>query len=88
MRERGDAHRVPRLRVRHERRADWDGHPVEWRMLSARMRVLETTLERVAQDSAEHQMAAPANIVFGDVVRLRDSMDWFGALSGKELKVP
>ena len=55
---------------------------------TARMRVLETTLDRVAQDSAEHQMAAPAIIVFGDVVRLRDSMDWFGALSGKELKVP
>ena len=55
---------------------------------TARMRVLETTLERVAQDSVEHQMAAPAIIVFGDVVRLRDSMDWFGALSGKELTVP
>lgn len=51
-----------------------------------RMRVLETTLANVAQDADRHDMAAPAIIVFGDVVGLRSSMDWLGALNGKELK--
>ncbi len=49
-------------------------------------KVLETTLAKAAQDVAAAEMAAPAVICIGDVVRLRSGLDWLGALtSGRVL---
>jgi uroporphyrin-III C-methyltransferase len=43
--------------------------------------VLETTLERCADDVAAHGIEPPALVVVGDVVLLRPALDWISALS-------
>lgn len=48
--------------------------------------VLETTLGTVAEDVARADFKAPAIIVIGDVVKLREGLDWLGALEGRILK--
>ncbi|MGV8996472.1 MAG: uroporphyrinogen-III C-methyltransferase [Parvibaculaceae bacterium] len=48
--------------------------------------VLETTLGRAAADVEAAGFKAPAIIVIGEVVRLRQSLDWLGALEGRILK--
>ena len=47
--------------------------------------VLETTLGRAAADVAASGIEPPAIVVVGEVVRLRGSLDWLGALDGREL---
>jgi uroporphyrin-III C-methyltransferase len=41
-------------------------------------RVLVTTLETAAADAARADIAPPVLLVIGEVVRLRDSLDWLG----------
>ena len=48
--------------------------------------VLETTLGRAAVDVARTGFTGPAIIAIGEIVRMRDSLDWLGAMSGKTLK--
>jgi len=48
--------------------------------------VLETTLGTAAEDVARAEFTAPAIIVIGDVVKLREGLDWLGALEGRILK--
>lgn len=48
-------------------------------------RVLETTLGRAEADIAAAGLEPPAIVVVGEVVRLRQGLDWLGALSGKVL---
>ena len=48
--------------------------------------VLETTLANATADVAAADFKAPAIIVIGDVVRLRASLDWLGALEGRILQ--
>ena len=48
--------------------------------------VLETTLGAAAEDVARADFKAPAIIVIGDVVKLREGLDWLGALEGRILK--
>ncbi|MDO8289639.1 MAG: uroporphyrinogen-III C-methyltransferase [Parvibaculum sp.] len=48
--------------------------------------VLETTLGSAAADVAAAGFKSPAIIVIGEVVRLRQSLDWLGALEGRILK--
>jgi uroporphyrin-III C-methyltransferase len=43
--------------------------------------VLETTLERCADDVAANGIEPPALVVVGDVVLLRPALDWIGAMS-------
>ena len=50
-----------------------------------KQRVLETTLGSAAVDAVRHDIAAPALIVVGEVVRLRTGLDWLSALSGRKL---
>lgn len=52
----------------------------------ASQQVLETTLGQAAADVAAADFKAPAIIVIGEVVRLRQSLDWLGALEGRILK--
>ena len=47
--------------------------------------VLETTLGRAEADVIASGLEPPAIVVVGDVVRLRSSLDWLGALSGRKL---
>jgi uroporphyrin-III C-methyltransferase len=47
--------------------------------------VLETTLGTAVADIAASRLEPPAIVVVGDVVRLRPSLDWLGALSGRKL---
>ncbi|WP_298965034.1 uroporphyrinogen-III C-methyltransferase [uncultured Roseibium sp.] len=47
--------------------------------------ILETNLGRCAEDAKASGMAPPAIVVVGEVVRLRNGLDWLGALSGKVL---
>lgn len=50
--------------------------------------VLETTLSRAEADAAGAGLEPPAIVVVGEVVRLRGSLDWLGALrEGKVLAV-
>ncbi len=48
-------------------------------------KVLETTLGRAVEDVAASGLEPPAIVVVGEVVRLRPSLDWLGALSGRAL---
>lgn len=48
--------------------------------------VLETTLGEAAAEVKRTGFTAPAIIVIGEVVRLRQSLDWLGALEGRVLK--
>jgi uroporphyrin-III C-methyltransferase len=47
--------------------------------------VLETTLGTAQADIAASGLQPPAIVVIGEVVRLRPSLDWLGALSGRTL---
>ncbi|MBB4005969.1 uroporphyrinogen-III C-methyltransferase [Allorhizobium taibaishanense] len=51
-----------------------------------RQRVLETTLGAAEADMKAASIQPPAIVVIGDVVRLRPSLDWLGALSGRALQ--
>ncbi len=48
--------------------------------------VLETTLGRAEADMLAGGIAPPAIVVVGEVVRLRASLDWLGALDGRVLQ--
>ncbi|MFB2551716.1 uroporphyrinogen-III C-methyltransferase [Ensifer soli] len=50
--------------------------------------VLETTLGHAAADAASARIEAPAIVVLGEVVRLRESLDWLGAMNGRVLAAP
>jgi uroporphyrin-III C-methyltransferase len=50
-----------------------------------RQQVLETTLGRAVEDVAASDLQPPAIVVVGEVVRLRSSLDWLGAATGREL---
>ena len=47
--------------------------------------VLESTLATAVADAQAAELEPPAIVVVGEVVRLRDGLDWLGALSGKQL---
>jgi uroporphyrin-III C-methyltransferase len=47
--------------------------------------VMETTLARAEADMLAAGIEPPAIVVIGEVVRLRPSLDWLGALSGRKL---
>lgn len=51
-----------------------------------RQRVLETTLGEADAAMQAAGIQPPAIVVLGDVVRLRPSLDWLGALSGRPLQ--
>lgn len=55
---------------------------------TSRQVVIETTLGHCSADAATHNVQPPAIMVIGPVVRLRASLDWLGALSGKLLELP
>ena len=55
------------------------------RATTARQRVLETALGRLAADVAATGVETPAVIAIGDIVRLRAGLDWVGALQGRLL---
>lgn len=46
------------------------------------MRVLETTLQRAAEDVVDAEITPPAIICIGEVVRMRQVLDWVGQMSG------
>jgi uroporphyrin-III C-methyltransferase len=48
--------------------------------------VLETTLGEAAAAVEASRLEPPAIVVVGEVVRLRSSLDWLGALSGRRLQ--
>jgi uroporphyrin-III C-methyltransferase len=52
---------------------------------TAEQQVLETTLGTAEADVAASGLQPPAIVVIGEVVRLRPSLDWLGALSGRTL---
>ncbi len=47
--------------------------------------VLETTLSEAEEAVARSGIEPPAIVVVGEVVRLRPSLDWLGALTGRKL---
>ena len=52
---------------------------------TARQQVLETTLGQAETDVAASGLEPPAIVVVGEVVRLRPSLDWLGAMAGRKL---
>lgn len=52
---------------------------------TAEQAVLETTLSRAEADVVASGLQPPAIVVVGEVVRLRASLDWIGALGGRQL---
>ena len=61
---------------------------IEWGTL-ARQRVVEGTLQNIAQRATAEQIESPALTVIGMVVNLRRTLDWFGhkPLSGKRVLI-
>jgi uroporphyrin-III C-methyltransferase len=55
---------------------------------TAEQLVLETTLARAEADVAAAGIEPPAIVVVGEVVRLRPSLDWLGALTGGRRLMP
>jgi len=55
------------------------------RATTPQQRVLDSTLARVAADVEAQGLQAPAVVVVGEVVRLRQALDWLGALEGRTL---
>jgi uroporphyrin-III C-methyltransferase len=53
---------------------------------TGRQQVLETTLGEAAAAVAASGLEPPAVVVVGEVVRLRASLDWLGALGGRRLQ--
>ncbi|RUM26770.1 uroporphyrinogen-III C-methyltransferase [Rhizobium vallis] len=53
---------------------------------TGRQQVLETTLGEAPVAVAASGLEPPAVVVVGEVVRLRGSLDWLGALSGRRLQ--
>ena len=47
------------------------------------MTVLETTLGHAAQDVEKHQVTPPAIIAVGEVVRMRQCLDWISQMQGQ-----
>lgn len=47
------------------------------RATTPRQRVLVTRVDRLAESVAASQLAAPALVIVGEVVRLRERLDWF-----------
>ncbi|MDB5553279.1 MAG: cobA [Rhizobium sp.] len=52
---------------------------------TAKQVVLESTLATAVADCDAARLEPPAIVVVGEVVRLRDGLDWLGALGGKQL---
>ncbi|CAN7300696.1 uroporphyrinogen-III C-methyltransferase [Rhizobium sp. LjRoot254] len=52
---------------------------------TAKQTVLESTLGTAVADCEAARLEPPAIVVVGEVVRLRDGLDWLGALGGKQL---
>ncbi|MGV8936877.1 MAG: uroporphyrinogen-III C-methyltransferase [Allorhizobium sp.] len=52
---------------------------------TAQQSVLETTLGAAEEAAKAAGIEPPAIVVLGEVVRLRPSLDWLGALSGRQL---
>lgn len=77
--------RIADLLVANGRRADEPVALVRNATL-ADQQVLETTLGAAAADVERSGFKAPAIIVIGEVVRLREGLDWLGALEGRVLK--
>ncbi|MEM6906430.1 MAG: SAM-dependent methyltransferase, partial [Pseudomonadota bacterium] len=50
------------------------------------MRVLETTLERAEADLAASGLGAPAIICIGEVVRMRQCLDWMAQMAGEPVR--
>ncbi|MEM6624508.1 MAG: uroporphyrinogen-III C-methyltransferase [Pseudomonadota bacterium] len=50
---------------------------------TAEMAVLETTLGRAAEDAVAAKMEPPAIVVIGEVVRLRQVLDWAAHMAGE-----
>jgi uroporphyrin-III C-methyltransferase len=64
------------------------GEPVAFVCNAAtpQQQVLETTLGEAQGAVAASGLEPPAIVVVGEVVRLRPSLDWLGALSGRKLQ--
>ena len=53
---------------------------------TSEQQILETTLGNASIDALDAGIEPPAVVVVGEVVRLRQSLDWLGALEGKVLQ--
>ncbi len=67
---------IARVLMSHGRQADTPVAVIEWGT-TPKQRVVTSTLSRIETKVMELGVAAPAVIVIGDVVRLRESLRWF-----------
>jgi uroporphyrinogen III methyltransferase/synthase len=79
---------ITREMLAHGVRADLPVALVRW-ATTGRQKTLVGTLENIAQRAIESQFEAPAVAVFGDVVSLRNELNWYEKrpLSGKRMVV-
>ena len=52
---------------------------------TAKQKTVVSTLANVATDAANAALSPPAILIVGEVVRLREGLDWLSALSGIQL---
>jgi uroporphyrinogen III methyltransferase/synthase len=79
---------ITREMLAHGARADLPVALVRW-ATTGRQKTLVGTLENIAQRAIESQFEAPAVAIFGDVVALRNELNWYEKrpLSGKRIVV-
>jgi uroporphyrinogen III methyltransferase / synthase len=79
---------IAREMLAHGARADLPVALIRW-ATTGRQETLVGTLENIAEQVAKRGFAAPAVAIFGDVVTLRDQLNWFEdrPLSGKRIVV-
>jgi len=84
----GQLESITRKMLEHETRADLSVALIRW-ATTGQQQTLVGTLATIAQQAAEKNFSAPAVAVFGDVVSLREQLNWFEKrpLSGKRIVV-
>ncbi|MGH2820158.1 MAG: uroporphyrinogen-III C-methyltransferase [Actinomycetota bacterium] len=80
--------RVAALRlIEAGRPSDQPAAVIEWGTTS-RQRTIVSTLESIAEEAARAGIAPPATAIVGDVVRLRERIDWFRAAASPVVARP
>lgn len=65
-----------------------EGAAIVCNATSERQQVLVSTLEKIAEESQDSGLKPPALFIVGDVVKLREGLDWLGAVTDDKILIP
>ena len=76
--------RISKMLIDAGRRSDEPAAVVS-KATTAEQQTVVSTLANIATDAASAALSPPAMLIVGDVVRLREGLDWLSALGGSKL---